>query len=394
MTLLFEDQRAGDPQRHFRLIPFGTYTRTLALSQAGHVGTVLTALLIIALTLDLAPRAERIVGEAGPVGPIGVTAHLLWYLALRSCDTITLVLPLACFLGIWWSEIVFTQSRERIAIWNGGRSPLQSIMPLLIVGIALGALQATALIILRPAAVATQIEYGIGDYGARFNRSLHPTGRRWITLPNHMVQARIDYRHARLVDVQVFELSDGGRMTGRITAATAEPDRESGYWLFRNGSRWVASAEGAVPDATTRNERGFTEERVALPLDPLWLSNFGIEARYLPQSVLSDLAGRPLVDDPSYRTWWHVRLAQAFLPLGMILMASALAAQFFAQRIAFKPTMLVGLAGYFMHILNNTVVWLGHYGQLPPALAAWFVPLVLNVCGMILLVRLGRSRPR
>ncbi|KAF0119786.1 MAG: hypothetical protein FD152_4374, partial [Xanthobacteraceae bacterium] len=267
MTLLLGDRRAGDSQRHFRLVPLGTYTRTLALTQAGHIGTVLTALLIIALTLDLAPRAERIAAEAGPAGPFGIARHLLWYLLLRSCDIITLVLPLACFLGIWWSEITFTQSRERIAIWNGGRSPLQSIMPLLMVGIALGSLQATALIVLRPTAVTIQIENGIGDYGGRFNRSLRPTERRWITLPNHMVQARIDYRHARLVDVQLFELSAGGRMTGRITAATAEPDREYGYWLFRNGSRWVASGEGEVPDATTRNERGFSEERVALPLD-------------------------------------------------------------------------------------------------------------------------------
>ncbi|MDP3546903.1 MAG: hypothetical protein Q8S29_12045, partial [Phreatobacter sp.] len=137
MTLLLDDRRAGDPQRRFRLVPIGTYTRTLILAQAGHVGTVLTALLIITLTLDLAPRAERVVAEAGPVGPLGITAHLLWYLVLRACDTVTLVLPLACFLGLWWSEITFTQSRERIAIWNGGRSPLQSIVPLLIVGSAL-----------------------------------------------------------------------------------------------------------------------------------------------------------------------------------------------------------------------------------------------------------------
>ncbi|MGU9978856.1 LptF/LptG family permease [Phreatobacter sp. HK31-P] len=394
MTLLLDDRRAGDPQRRFRLVPIGTYTRTLILAQAGHIGTVLTALLIITLTLDLAPRAERVVAEAGPVGPLGITAHLLWYLALRACDTITLVLPLACFLGLWWSEITFTQSRERIAIWNGGRSPLQSIVPLLIVGSALGALQVTSLAVLRPAAVAIQIENGIGEYGRRFDRALNPTERRWITLPNHMIQARIDYRHSRLVDVQLFELSGEGRMTGRITAATAEPDPGSGNWLFRNGSRWVPSAEGTVPDPTTRNEQAFSEERIALPLDPLWLSTLGIEARYLPQSVLSDLAGRPLVDDPSYRTWWHVRLSQALLPLGMMLMASALAARFFAQRIAFKPTMLVGLAGYFMHVLNNTVVWLGHYGQLPPALAAWLVPVGLNICGMVLMVRLGRPSPR
>jgi lipopolysaccharide export system permease protein len=394
MTLLSGQRQTGNRQGDFRIVPIGTYTRTLALTQAGHVGTVLTALVIITLTLDLAPRAERIVAEAGPAGPLGIAGYLLWYLVLRACDTITLVLPLACFLGIWWSEIAFTQSRERIAIWNGGRAPLQSIVPLLIVGTALGALQATALTVLRPTAVGIQIENGIGDYGRRFNRALHPTERHWITLPSHMIQARIDYRNARLVDVQLFALSDGGRMTSRVTAASAEPDGREGYWLFRNGSRWTAAGDGAVPDPTTRNEQSFAEERIALPLDPLWLSQFGIEARYLPQSVLSELASRPHIADPSYRSWWHARISQAFLPLGMMLMAAALAARYFAQRIAFKPTMLVGLAGYVMHVLNNVVVWLGHYGQFHPALAAWIVPLGLNICGVVLLVRLGRPQSR
>jgi lipopolysaccharide export system permease protein len=74
-----------------------------------------------------------------------------------------------------------------------------------------------------------------------------------------------------------------------------------------------------------------------------------------------------------------------------MLMAAALAARYFAQRVAFKPTILVGLAGYVMHVLNNIVVWLGHYGQLHPALAAWIVPVGLNIFGMFLLVRLSRS---
>jgi len=390
MTFSPAHETMDEPDRSFRLVPFGTYTRTLILAQLGHIGTVVTALLIIALTLDIAPSVERILEQAGPLGTTGLVVYMLRYVLLRACDNLGTLLPLACFMGVCWSEIMLTQSRERIAIWNGGRTPLQSLMPLAVLGIVLGGMQVTALMVLRPTAVAAQIEEGIGSYGRRFDRSLKAE-RRWITLPGHMVQARIDYRNARLVDVQIFELSDEGRMTGRIEAASAEPDGTPGHWLLRQGSRWIAPAEGTLPPAGGPAVVRFAEERIVLPLDPLWVRYLGIEPRYLTQDVLSELARRSLIDDPSYRTWWHVRLAQAILPFGMMLMASALAVRLIAQRTAFKPTLLVGLAGYFLHVSNNFVVWLGHYGQLNPALAAWIMPLAMTAAGLALMLRLQRE---
>lgn len=370
--------------RRFGLVAFGTYTRTLTLAHASHVGTVLAALLIMALTLDLAPRAERIAAQAPHGGLPGVALHMLWYLVLRMWDLLGSLLPLASFMGLYWSEITLTQSRERIVIANGGRSPLQSLIPILLLGCALGALQVAALMVLRPAAIAFQIDGGIGSAGERFDRRLSDT-RRWIILPDHIVQARIDYRRSLLVDVQVFELSDGGRMTGRIAAAEAVAGPEPGTWRLLNGSRWTAPTG---PGTTPGEARRFAEELVRLPLDPLYLANLGIDARYLPQGVLSELAGRPEVTEASYRAWWHVRIAQAILPLAMMLMASALATTLIGQRTAFGPMILIGLAGYFLYVTNNIAVWLGEYGQLPAPVAAWLMPLAMIVAAGILLWRI------
>jgi lipopolysaccharide export LptBFGC system permease protein LptF len=378
--------------RRFALVPLGTYTRTLVLAHARHVGTVTAALLVIAMTLDLAPRAEWIASQSPSRGAPALVLHFLWYLSLRMADLIGNLLPLACFMGLFWSEITLTQSRERVIIWNGGRSPLQTLVPLAILGIFFGALQVTALSVLRPGAVAIQMEQNLGEYGRRFDRRLHPQTRSWITLPNHLIQARIDFRASRLVDVQVFEFSDTGRLNGRIEAASAEPTATHGRWRFHAGSRWDApdAASDSQPTDTGAARRFETEED-DLPLDPLWLANFGIDARYLPTGVLAALATRPDIPESSgYRTWRQVRFAQFFLPFGMLLLASCLATALIAQRTAFKPMILIGLAGYFLYVSNNIVVWLGEYGQVSAVPAAWLMPLVMVAAGLGLMTWLER----
>lgn len=384
---------AGSPHpvrtRRFALVPFGAYTRILTLAHARHIGTVTAALLVVALTLDLAPRAEQIAAQAGGAGPLGLVLHFLRYLALRTADLTGNLLPLACFMGLYWSEITLTQSRERVVVWNGGRSPLQTLVPLLLLGLACGAVQAAALAVLRPAAVAAQIETGLGSYGERFDRRLSPANWRWITVPDHMILARVDYRASRLVDLQVFAFSDEGRLIGRIEAASAEP-AGPGRWRFVDGSRW--QAPGADRRESTGTAHRFAEETDDLPLDPLWLAHAGIDARYLRQDVLAELARRsPIPDEASYRTWWHVRIAQAVLPFGMMVAASALAMLMIPQRTAFKPMILIGLAGYFLYVANNIMVWLGEYGQLPAPVAAWLMPVATMATGLALMAKLERD---
>lgn len=383
------------PERRFALVPFGAYTRIITLAHARHIATVVTALMIIALTLDLAPRAERIAAQATDRSVIGLVLHFLWYLALRIVDLAGNLLPLGCFMGLYWSEVSLTQLRERIVIANGGRTPLQTLVPLVLLGLILGTLQVTLLMVARPAAVEAQIASGLGEYGRRFDRSLKPDDWRWLTLfprtasgpvSGHMVRARIDYRAARLVDPQVFTFSDDGRLIGRLEAAEAVA-ASPGRWRFTAGSRWDAAG-----GADTGTSRRFAEEEIALPLDPLWLTTVGIDARYLPQRTLAALAATPgLPEGASYRSWWHVRIGQVILPFGMMVIASALAMTMIGQRTAFRPMILIGLSGYFLYVATNIMVWLGEYGQMPPLLAAWAVPVAMVATGLVLMKRLERG---
>jgi len=382
--------------RVFRLVPLGTFTRTVTLVHARHVATVVAALLIVALTLDIAPRTDRILAQSADRSALGLVGHLGWYLALRLADLTGSLMPLGTFLGLFWSEVTLTQTRERVVIWNGGRSPLQALAPLIIVGAACGAIQVASIGLLRPAAVAYQVTHRLGDYGERFDRRLQDVPR-WITLDDHMIKARLDYRQRQLVDVEVYEISADGRLISRITARTAQAAAEPGRWTFTRGSRWVAPPEGEPTPATGAGDAWwFDQETIALPLDPLWLENYGIDARYLPQSTLSDLMSRgdAIPEASGYATWWHARIAQAFLPFGMMMLASAMAMTMIAHRLVFRSLMTIGLTGYFLHIATNIFVWLGEYGRFPPVIATWGMPLAMIAAAFALMLRLDRMGQR
>ncbi|MCZ0732949.1 LptF/LptG family permease [Phreatobacter sp. AB_2022a] len=391
MTGAFARLTSKPTGRRFGLVPLGTFTRTIALAHARHLATVITALLIVALTLDVAPRADRILASAPDQGLFGLVRHLVAYIALRLADLTGTLLPLGSFLGLFWSEVTLTQTRERVVIWNGGRSPLQALVPLALVGVVCGLVQVASIGLFRPLAVAYQIEHGIGEYGRRFDRSLKAEPR-WITLDNQMVRARLDYRQSRLVEPEVFEVSPDGRLVARIAARGAVA-AGNGIWTFSDGSRWTAPRPGGPAPAGADDARWFDTEAVALPLDPLWLANHGIDARYLPQATLAALASRgdSVPDAASYSTWWHVRVAQILLPFGMMVLASALAMTLVPHRLAFGALMTIGLTGYFLHVATNIFVWIGEYGRFPAVFAAWGMPLAMIAAAFVLLVRLERA---
>lgn len=382
--------------RTFALVPFGAYTRTLARAHAGHIATVMAALLMVALTLDLAQRGERLVAQAGNAALPAIVWHVVRYMVLRLADLTPVLLPLGSFMGLFWSEITLTQTRERVAVWNGGRTPLQSLVPVLMIGAVLGAVQVACLAWLRPAAVGIQIAERLGSYGERFDRTPGAGGERWIKLPDHLIRARIDYPARALMDVDLFELTREGRLAGRVRAERAEPDG-AGRWRFTRGSRWTGPPDGVADFARGTGEaRWFDTETLALPLEPLWLAWLGVDARHIPTGQLGELAAMAdrLPDGPAFRTWWHIRFGQALLPLGMMLVASALSMILIGQRATFGAMMAVGLTGYFLHVSISISVWLGEYGRIPAVLATWIVPLLLIAAGLALMLRLQRPARR
>lgn len=99
------------------LTPLGLYTRYMLGAYLRHTMMVSAALMTIALTIDLWPQIALFSG-----GPLRVIAGIARLALLRIPDLLPPFIPFAAFLGVVWTESAFTESRERLLIWNSGRS--------------------------------------------------------------------------------------------------------------------------------------------------------------------------------------------------------------------------------------------------------------------------------
>ena len=143
--------------RAIYLTPWGLHTRYMAGAYLRHTVMVSAALIAIALTIDLWPQIALFSG--GPLAVIGGIAQLA---ALRLPDLLPPFLPFATFLGVVWSESAFTESRERLLIWNSGRSPIFCLVPALLAGVVMGVVLFGMDAWLRPAAIHVQIAQKLG----------------------------------------------------------------------------------------------------------------------------------------------------------------------------------------------------------------------------------------
>ena len=115
-----QDRRGARP---VYLTPFGLYSRYMLGAYLRHTMMVAAALMTIALTIDLWPQVPLMTADPS-LGPVQAVWGIVRLAALRIPDLLPPFLPFATFLGVVWSESAFTESRERLLIWNSARSPL------------------------------------------------------------------------------------------------------------------------------------------------------------------------------------------------------------------------------------------------------------------------------
>jgi lipopolysaccharide export system permease protein len=384
---------------HARMLaaPFGWHTRYLLRSHVRHTFVITLAFLALALTIDLSPRLTTVLAANPDAHGLGAVLHVAWYATLRSADILTRLFPIACFLGVVWSEIAHTWSRERIVVWNSGRSPAQCLAPVLLFGLFAGSVQFALDCYLRPAAVATQIAAGLGDYAARFDRLTR--SMTWLAADNDFVSARIEYGPPPVLhEVTVYRFTPQGRLHRVVAAQSAVPGSKIGRWRLREMRAWElgetlrSSAEQAPSDEA--DGALIAEREVALNIDPLWTSYMGISPKLLPQDVLLALA-RPNSDTYPivlYRTWKHVRFAQAILPGAMALFGTVLSIFLLAYGTRAEVLLGIGLAGYAAHLLIKVCVLLGEREYISALTAAWFMPVLLLGVSAVLLWVMGRGR--
>ena len=364
---------------HFSLA--GRHTRYMLAGYLRHVFMVTSALLAVALTIDLWPQFHLIVSQGQ--GALGVICSIVRFSALRTPDLIAPFLPFATFLGVIWTEVVHTQSGERMLIWNSGRSPIQCLPPVILLGIILGAGEFTMDAYLGPASMAVQMHERLGLDGQRLDRTRWGDNK-WIALSSGLLNAEIEYGPPPVLHhLTYYQRDAGGQLTEVDIAAVAHRLPGTNSWVMRDGRFWKAEEKPRsaleLGSSTGETMTPFRERTVALELDPLWLHYFRMEPQYLPLPVLRALSRTDTGPESKglYRTRVQVLYGEAVLPGAMALLAASLSMLFMAYGTPIKPLVSIAFAGYMAHFGTKACLLMGQTGYMSPILAGWLIPGVL-----------------
>lgn len=379
--------------RAIYLAPFGLHTRYLLGAYLRHTMMVIAALMTIALTIDLWPQVPLFGG-----GPLHVVTALARLALLRLPDLLPPFVPFATFLGVVWSESAFTESRERLLIWNSGRSPLFCLTPALLAGMVMGVGLFVMDAWLRPAAIHVQIAEKLGREGIRLDRT-QSGGSHWIALPDGLLRADIAYGPPlKLHNVTIYKLDSDGHLSEVDTAALARPLTKD-RWQLENGKSWHASAgeSGNVLSTAANREEAeipFHTRDIAMALDDLWLRNLGLSPQYLRLDDLKQLAHAQIMsrDLNGYQTRLQLIFGETLFTAAMALTGAALAMLYFAFQTRWLALVGVLLAGYLAHFASKAFQLMGEFGYMSPSLAGWLAPLLLIMAAIGVLLAIQRKR--
>ena len=361
--------------------PFGRHSRYMLSGYLRHIFMVAAALSVVALAIDLWPQVPLLSQKNG--GPLlGLAVAKL--AALRIFDLLPPFIPFAAFLGVVWSEVAFTESRERMLIWNSGRSPLQCLAPALMAGLLMGVLVFVMDGIGRPAAMSLQISEVFGREGVRLDRG-QSGGSHWIAIPNGLLGAEIEFGPPpRLHNATIYKLDTLGHLSEVDTALAATPTGTGDDWLMESGHFWKESnvAQGGSFSTTTvtqEQETPFAKRIITVPLNLLWLRNIGMSPQYLSFADLRSLAHAKILapDAAGFPTRLQALYSEILLTAAMALLAAALCMWLFAYRINATRLILVLLAGYLSHFAVRAFLLMGEFGYVGPATAGWAMPLLI-----------------
>lgn len=363
--------------RPIYLSPFGLYTRYMFSAYLRHTMIVAAALMTIALTIDLWPQVSLFRGTG-----LYVVYSLCRLAVLRLPDLLPPFIPFATFLGVVWSESAFTESRERLLIWNSGRSPLLCLMPALFAGLLMGALLFVVDAWLRPVAIHVQMSEVLGREGIRLDRS-KSGGTHWIALPDGLLKAEIQYGPPlELHDATIYKLDTDGHLAEVDTASRATPEG-NGLWRLTQGHYWHADfadrGDVLTTSTTEESETAFTTRTIRMNLNALWLSNLGLSPQYLYLSDLRRLAHSQIMsrDLNGYQTRLQNLFGQPLFTCLMAFFAAVLSMLYFAFVTRWLALVTVLLAGYLAHFASKAFSLMGEFGYISPFVAGWLAPFLL-----------------
>jgi lipopolysaccharide export system permease protein len=346
-------------------------------------GICLGALFCIWLLIDLGDKLSEFRGSRHGLRTVAE------FYAARSPAVLLLLLPYSLLLALLYSLGRLSVQREFIAVVQSGRGILRAIAPLAVAGLFCSLLGLGLNYHWAPVAEGRRdgiLSKAAGGEVAEARSVLYRNAsarRLWMigVFPE-------DYEMGKpLRDVEVTTTAPDGSLRTRLSAKTAEWDRERRAWIF-HGASWGVFAPGSPPVYRTAPGPMVIE---GWPETPWQLVKPGLEPAFLGIPDLNAwlAANRRdggIADPAPYRTHWHFRWALPFGCLVTVLLAAPLAIHF-SRRPPGGGVFLAVVLSALMLLAGNVSLALGESGLLHPAAAAWLPNLVFGAIGLYLFVR-------
>ena len=371
-----------------------TVRRLFYVDIVSAVGFVALAFLSLFFFIDF-------VDELGDVGKRGYTAlHATLYSLLEVPGNLYELAPIAVLIGTIYALSRMAQSSEYTILRTGGLGPGRALGLLAGLGVAFGVLTFVVGDYIAPLAEqqaaglrATFRAPGVAGGAWLKDRRSTPEGERSVAV--HVARAGTG---SALQGIRIFEFDTDGALRQRISAQSAEVDRQ-GSWLLREVhlTRWPAPVRPGVGDAPPRQAPVSEEKLAQMP----WASGLSanvVAAAVLPLATMSTgelwrYIGHLSANEQSSQRHEIQFWKRALYPLAcLVMVALALPFAYLHSRSGGISLKIFGgiMLGISFVLLNNLAGHLGLLRQWTPWITA-AVPsslyLLLSLAAFAWLVR-------
>ncbi len=321
------------------------------------------------------------VGPELASAPQGALAAGLRYFGLRLPIMLSELMPLAALIAGLLAVADLLRHRELIVVWSIGVRPLRILRMLLPAGLALVAVKFAVDDFALPRATTELRIWGIGDYRHRATDA-EASGFYWLRSGNDIVRLSANaISVGKINDVSIFRRGSDGILTERIDAASATD--APGGWLLHEVTRSRVADRSIEHLPTLRWPGRIDVARIQLLARP---------PRELGLLQLEDIVangGYGLRAKEPYLTWLHQRIAGAFVPMFLMMLAFALVRRF-SRTASIAPVFMTAVGiGFTLLISSGVASALGEVGLIRPVLAGWVPPILLGLIVLALAMRDG-----
>lgn len=337
---------------------------------------VLFAVIGFAAVIDLID-----VGAELARAPEGAFAAGLRYFGLRLPIMLSELMPIAALIAGLLAVTDLLRHRELVVIWSSGVRPVSILRMLLPAGLALVALKFVIDDQALPRAANALRLWGIGEYRHTLAEG-QVGGYYWIRAGDDIIRMSANAAAAgEISDVTIFRRGSDGILTERLQAASATQTSEG--WELHDVVR--ARVAGHVVDrlSTLAWPGQIDVERIRLLARP------PRELELAQLQAIAAAGGYGLRAREPYLTWLHQRIAGAFVPMFLMMLAFALVRRF-SRTASIAPVFMTAVGiGFTLLITSGVASALGEVALLNPILAGWGPPAGLACIVLWLALRDG-----